>query len=88
MRARVVRPCFNAFREARDLPASVRGPVARSHGFCARARAACRARRSGVQPFVGFAHGKRFITLTIPSFVHSVFAKIFRRADISSGSTS
>jgi hypothetical protein len=44
------RPLY-ALRETRALPPTVFGPVDRSHGFQRRISAACRARRSGVQPF-------------------------------------
>lgn len=45
-----VPPC-HALREAVALPSALRGPVDRSHGHHCLIRAACRALRSGVQPF-------------------------------------
>lgn len=41
---------LKGLRAARALPSSVRGPVDFSQGFHSRISAACRARRSGVQP--------------------------------------
>ena len=46
-------PPLNPRMAARALPASVLGPVARSHGRHWRISAACRALRSEVQPFTG-----------------------------------
>jgi hypothetical protein len=43
-------PCLSAFIAELAFPNSVLGPVARRHGCQRRMRAACRARRSGVQP--------------------------------------
>lgn len=44
-------PPLSPLRAVRALPASVRGPVDRSHGRHVRISFACSARRSGVQPF-------------------------------------
>jgi hypothetical protein len=48
--ARPLSPWRNAFIATSALPASVLGPVERSHGCQPRIRAVWRARRSGVQP--------------------------------------
>jgi hypothetical protein len=45
-------PCRRAFLALATLPRSVFGPHDRSHGFQFRMSAACRARRSGVQPLL------------------------------------
>lgn len=50
-RAKRQSPPLNPLRAVMALPSTVRGPVDRSHGFQVRINAACRARRSGVQPF-------------------------------------
>ena len=52
MRARLRSPCLSPFCEERALPAAVLGPLELRHGFCSRARAAWRARRTGVQPLL------------------------------------
>lgn len=44
------KPSLNALREALALPSAVLGPVDFSHGLQLRISAACRARRSDVQP--------------------------------------
>jgi len=44
-------PPAQAFRLEACLPSAVRGPVDRFHGRQLRINTACRARRSGVQPF-------------------------------------
>jgi hypothetical protein len=44
-------PPVQAFRDALAFPSGVRGPLACSHGFQVRISCACRALRSGVQPF-------------------------------------
>ena len=52
-RARRLRiPCFREFIALAALPPSVFGPLDRTHGFQARISAACRSRRSGVQPLL------------------------------------
>jgi hypothetical protein len=45
-------PCRRALLALAILPRSVFGPHDRSHGFQLRMSAACRARRSGVQPLL------------------------------------
>jgi hypothetical protein len=45
-------PCRRAFLALATLPRSVFGPHDRSHGFQLRMSAACRARRSDVQPLL------------------------------------
>ena len=45
-------PCFRAFIALVALPCSVFGPLDRVHGFQLRMSAACRSRRSGVQPLL------------------------------------
>lgn len=44
-------PPVQALRDEAALPSALRGPVLRSHGRHCRISSACRARRSGVQPF-------------------------------------
>lgn len=44
-------PPVHALRDATALPSALRGPVLRSQGRHCRISSACRARRSGVQPF-------------------------------------
>jgi hypothetical protein len=47
-------PWRKLFWPTRALPSGVFGPVERVHGFHSRIFAACRARRSGVHPFLCF----------------------------------
>ena len=51
-RVRERNPCLVAFPEDVAFPASLRGPLDRSHGFQRRIACACRARRSKVQPLL------------------------------------